>query len=111
VTPGVVDGLEAVEVEIEDGRRRAAPELVLHRFEQIEAVGQAGEEVVIGLVAELLLELRHLGERMLEPAVLEQDARVAGKGPHELDVCLGERADVAETLADDEQPEHPVLAA
>jgi len=52
-------------------------------------------------VAELLLELRHLRERMLEPAVLEQDARVAGEGFEELDVGVAERADVADALADD----------
>ena len=66
---------------------------------------------MIRLVAELLLELRHLRERVLEPAVLEQDARMAGEGHQQLDVGLVERADVAETLADDEQPERPVLAA
>ena len=99
VTPGVVDRLEAVEVEIEDGRR-AVPqrELVLDRLEQVEAVRQAGERVVVRLVAQLLLELRHLGERMLEPAVLEQDARMAGEGAEQLDVGLGERADVAERV-------------
>ena len=111
VTPGVVDGLEPVEVEIEDGRRGAARELVLDRLEQVKAVRQAGEAVVVRLVAELLLELRHLGERMLEPAVLEQDARMAGEGAEQLDVGLGERADVPEALADDEQAERPVLAA
>src|SRR5581483_10791153 len=66
--------------------------------------------VVIRLVPELLLQLRHLRERMLEAAVLEQDARMAGEGPEELDIGVGERADVAEALADDKQPERPVLA-
>ena len=66
---------------------------------------------MVRLVAELLLELRHLRERMLEPAVLEQDARMAGERHEQLDVGLGERADVAETLADHEQAERPVLAA
>ena len=112
VAPRVVDRLEAVEVEVENGRRPgAALELGVHRFEQVWPVGKAGERVVIRLVAELLLELRHLRERVLEPAVLEQDARMAGEGHEQLDVGLVERADVAETLPDDEQPERPVLAA
>ena len=111
VAPGVVDGLEAVEVEIEDGRRCPDGELLLDRLDQVDPVRQTGETVVIRLVAELLLELRHLGERVLEPAVLEQDARVAGEGAEELDVGLGEGADVAEALAHDEQAERPGLAA
>src|SRR5206468_4490249 len=41
----------------------------------------------------------------------EQDARVTGKGHEELDVGLGERADVAEALTDDEQAEGSVLTA
>ena len=48
---------------------------------------------------------------MLQPAVLEQDARVAGEGLEQLDVGVAERADVARTLADHEQPDCPVLAA
>ena len=112
VAPRVVDRLEAVEVEVEDSRRPCrALELVLHRLEQVAPVGKAGERVVIGLVAELLLELRHFRERVLEPTVLQQDARMAGEGHEQLDVGLVERADVAETLADDEQSERPVLAA
>ena len=44
VAPGVVDRLEAVEVEVENGRRSGAVlELLLHRFEQVEPIGQAGE--------------------------------------------------------------------
>ena len=76
----------------------------------MEAVGQAGEGVVVGLVAELLLQLRHLRERVLQPAVLEQDARVAREGLEELEVSVAERADVAGTLAHHEQPKGPVLA-
>ena len=111
VTPRVVDRLEAIEVEVENGGRAGAPlELLLHRLEQVDPVRQAGEGVVVGLVGQLLLELRHFGERMLEPAVLEQDARMTGEGDQQLDVGLGERADVAQALPDHEQPERPVLA-
>jgi hypothetical protein len=112
VSPRVVDRLEAVEVEIEHCRRtQTTLELLLYRFEQVEAVGQTGECVVICLVAQLLLELRHLGERMLETAVLEQDARMAGEGLEQLDVGVDERADVAEALTDHQQSERPILAA
>ena len=62
-------------------------------------------------MAELLLELRHLCEGMLQPAILEQDARVACEGLEELDVRVAERADVADALPHDEQPKRPVLAA
>src|SRR5215470_690408 len=62
-------------------------------------------------MAKLLLQLRHLRERMLQPAVLEQDARMTGEGLEELDIRLDERAHVAEALADHEQTERPVLAA
>ena len=65
---------------------------------------------MVGLVAELLLQLRHLSERVLQPAVLEQDARVARKGLEELEISVTERADVAGPLADHEQPKGPVLA-
>jgi len=112
VSPGVVDRLETVEVEIEDCRRtRATRELLLHCFEQVEAVRQARERVVVRLVPELLLELRHLCERMLEPAVLEQDARMAGERLEQLDVGVDERADVAEAFSDHEQSEGPILPA
>ena len=111
MTPRVVDHLEAVEVEVENRRRAGALlELVLDRFQHVDAIREAGERVVIRLVAELFLQLRHLRERMLEPAVLEQDARMAGEGLEELGVGLDERAHVAEPLPHDEQAERPALA-
>ena len=42
-------------------------------------VRQAGQRVVIGLVAELLLEPRQLGQRLLELAVLERDRGLVGE--------------------------------
>ena len=111
VTPRVVDRLEAIEVEVEDRRQALVPlELPLDRLEEMETVRESGERVVIRLVAELLLQLSHLSKRMLQPAVLEQDARMAREGLEELDVCITERADVAHTLTDQEQPKRPVLA-
>ena len=69
------------------------------------AVRQAGERVVVRLMAELLLQLRHLRERLLEPAVLEQHAGVAGERLEQLEVGLGERAHVADPVADEQKPE------
>ena len=43
------------------------------------AVGEAGQRVVVGLVAELLLEPRQLRERLLQLAVLERDGRLVGE--------------------------------
>ena len=63
VTPRVVDRLEPVEVEVENGGRAGSLlELLLHRLQQVDPVRQAGEGVVVGLVGQLLLELRHFGE-------------------------------------------------
>ena len=101
VTPRVVDRLEAIEVEVEDRRQALVPlELPLDRLEEMETVRESGERVVIRLVAELLLQLSHLSKRMLQPAVLEQDARMAREGLEELDVCITERADVAHRRRD-----------
>ena len=82
-----------------------------HLIGEEHAVGEAGERVVVGLVAELLLQIGHLRERLLEPAVLEQDAGVAGEGLEQLAFGLGERADVAGAVADDQEPERALLAA
>ena len=83
---------------------------MLDRFQHVDAIREASERVVIRLVAELFLQLRHLRERVLEPAVLEQDARMAGEGLEQLDVGVDECADVAEAFSNDEQSERPILA-
>jgi len=48
---------------------------------------------------------------MLEPAVLEQDARMARKRRQQFDILVSEGADATETLPDHHQPERPILAA
>ena len=78
VAEGVVDRLEVVEVE--EAGRRAGRRCGRGRLDPLvnsAAVGQAGEDVVERLVAEAVLDVRHLGERAFEAAVLERDARVA----------------------------------
>ena len=77
----------------------------------MEAIRQPGERVVVGLVLELLFQLGHLCQRVLQPAVLEQDACVTGERLEQVDVLAAEGGDVADPVADDQQPERPVLAA
>src|SRR6185437_3481239 len=52
-----------------------------------------------------------LGERALESAVLEHDARVPDERLEQAAVIGLERLELARALADDEQPEGAVLAA
>ena len=100
VAERLVDLLELVEVEDEDrragaaavgdgGQRRGQPPL------QVRAVGQAGQRVVQRVVPELTDQL----------AVAQRDAGVVGDGLQEQDVVLGEGADVAEPVGDDQRPD------
>ena len=105
VAPGVVDELEAVEVEVED---RAVDSLRSERCSTASAGGRLGRPVRASWYAwwrSCSWSSRDLGERMLEPAVLEQDARVAGEGLEEREVVVVEGAHVAGAVADDEQTE------
>ena len=114
VAPAVVHRLEAVEVDVENRDpvlRLALREALGEALDEVEAVRQPGERVVVGLVLQLFLQLRHLRERMLQPAVLEQDARVTGERLEQVEVVVAERRDVADAVADDQQPERPVVAA
>ena len=115
VAPAVVDELEAVEIEEEDGARRVVGRGALHglgdaRGEE-RAVRQAGESVVVRLMPQLLLQLRHLRERLLEAAVLEQDGGVAVERLEEHEVVLVELRHVADPAADEEKPEDALVAA
>ena len=66
MSEGVVDDLEMIEVEIEDGNERFAPlgqrngesQMLLKKS----AVGQAGEGVVVSLIFEMLLRALSIGE-------------------------------------------------
>ena len=95
VTPAVVHELEAVEIEEEDSARlgvgrRALDSLGDARGEE-RAIRQAGERVVVRLMPQLLLKLRHLRERLLEPAVLQQDAGMVVERLEEHEVVFVER--------------------
>ena len=78
VAEAVVDGLEAVEVEVaqpEAGARRRRRERLLQPLEEQRAVGQSGERVVRGLVPQPQIEqpalggVLHQGQLVLRPAV------------------------------------------
>ena len=66
VAETIVDGLEVVEVEVQDRRRSAAAararEGVTEAVPEERSVRQPGQDVVEGLVAELLLERLPLGD-------------------------------------------------
>ena len=114
VAPAVVHRLEAVEIDVQHGE--PVPLIVLGQslgqaLDEVEAVREPGERVVVGLVLQLFLQLGDFGERVLQPAVLEQDARVTGERLEQVDVVVAERGDVADPVADDEQPERPVVSA
>ncbi len=81
VAERVVDRLEVVEVEEQDrGGARAVGQRRLDALREERAVREAGERVVEGLMAEPLLQVGHLRERALEPAVLEHHAGVPDEG-------------------------------
>ena len=112
VSPAVVDRLEPVQVHVEDRKVRALAALsepFRDRLHEMHSVRQAGQRVVVGLVAQLLLQLRHLGQRMLEASVLDQDAGMSGEGLEQVAIGLSERAHVAGALADDQETEGAVL--
>ena len=110
----VVDHLEVVEIEEEDDRR---PGRGLVREERVDAfdeqapVRQPGERVVIGLVAELLLEPRKLGQRLLELAVLEGDRRLVGERLEQAQVVLGEGRPLGQPVGDEDGADELGLAA
>src|SRR5262249_15470164 len=64
-----------------------------------------------GLVAQTLLEVRDLGERALESAVLEHDARMADERLEEPLVVGVEGDNLSRPVSDDEDPERPVLVS
>ena len=114
VTPAVVDVLEAVEVEEEDRVRAPGTRMRQGLRDAIceqHAVRKAGERVVVGLMAELFLQLGDLGEGVFEAPVLEQDAGMTRECPEQLSVGLRERADVSHSVADQKESEHALFSA
>ena len=80
----VVDVLEAVEVEVDDGQLLAAPTRLPHRLVQPvgqqDAVGQAGQRVVVGVEVQLLLVLLELGDVREQRQVLPGHALLVAHG-------------------------------
>ena len=107
----VVEGLEVVQVDEQDGDLgRAGGERLLHAVDEEGSVREIGERIVEGLVVELLLELAKLVDRLLEPVVLERDACVVGERLEQIQVLLAERADHAEAVCEHDRADHAVLA-
>ena len=111
---GVVDDLEVVEVEEQhDGQRVGAwgEEAVVDLLAEQGPVGEAGQRIVMGLMAELLLEARQLGERLLELPVLERDRRLVGERLEQAQVVVGEARALGQAVDDDHAADEPGLAA
>ncbi len=96
VADGVVDGLEAVEVDEEHGgagvARAAAGEGLADPGGEQGPVGQVGERVVLGVVLQLGLEPDPFGD---VPAVEEQAALVAVDGGLDVEPVAGAGAEAA----------------
>ena len=94
VPTGVVDHLEAVEVDEQDGEARPSHDQGrVDALEELGAVGQAGERVVPGLVCEALFEQPTVGD------VLDLD-----------DHLVVNSGDARQLRAGDEAPPHAVGA-
>ena len=91
-------------------RRRFLGERLVESLREQEPVRQLGQRIRVRLMMELFLELRDLGERTLQTPVLEQHARVTRERLQERDVFPGERADIADPVAHQQDAEGPLLA-
>ena len=114
VAQGVVHDLEVVEVEEQDDGDRARAGMSASRaFDLLgehRPVREAGQRVVVGLVAELLLEPRQLGQRLLELAVLERDRGLVGERLEQPQVVVVERGPLGQPVGDGHRADHPGLA-
>ena len=113
VAVGVVDRLEAVEVDVEHRGPLAVAagqvQVVLGAVEEERPVGQLGQRVVHRRVPELLLQLDDPAQVGLQAAAVQGRRDVAGEGLQQGQVAAGERADVAEPAGDQQQPLHAAL--
>ena len=73
--------------------------------------GQAGQRVVIGLVAKLFLEPGELGQGLLQVAVLERDGGLVRERLEEPQVVLAEHRPFGQSVADDQRADRLGLAA
>ena len=89
---------------------RRGVERLAHAGDEQRAVGQVGQRVVEGLVAELLLEVLQAGDRLLEAVVLQRHGRVVGERLEQLEVVGGEVAHDAVAVGEHQRADHAVLA-
>ena len=75
------------------------------------AVGEPGQRVVVRLVAQLFLEPRQLGQRLLELAVLECHGRLVGDRLEQAQVLLEEGRALGHSVGDDHRADRARLAA
>ena len=73
-------------------------------------LGEPGQGVVEGLVAQLLLELLQLLDRLLEPVVLQRDAGVVCERLEQLQVVSREGMHHAGAVGEHDRPDHALLA-
>ena len=113
VAQRVVHDLEVVEVEEQDDGIEpglAGGQLRIHLLGEHRPVRQPGQRVVVGLVAQLLLEAGQLGERLLQLAVLEGNGRLVGERLEEPQVLAVERGPLGEPVGDGHRADQPGLA-
>ena len=109
----VVHDLEVVEVEEQDDGVEpglAGGQLRIDLLGEHRPVRQPGQRVVVGLMAELLLEAGQLGERLLQLAVLEGDGRLVGERLEEPQVLAVERGAFGQAVGDGHRADQPGLA-
>jgi hypothetical protein len=113
VAETVVDPLEVVDADEEHRHARSvtARELEGHLdpFDELAAVGQRREGVVVRLVTQLGLEVAQLLERLLETSALEHDAEVAGQRLEQFEVGLIEVINLADAVADEDRAHDPLV--
>ena len=110
VAERVVDGLEVVDVDEQDGGLAVVGELLAHALHEQRAVREVGERVVVGLVVELVLQGLKLVDRLLEPVVLERHGRVVGQRLQQAQVVGAERALEADAVGEHDRADRALLA-
>ena len=86
-------------------------QLLLDLLGEQRPVGEPGQRVVVGLVAELLLEPGQLGQRLLELAVLEGDRGLVGERLEQPQVVVVEARALGQAVGDGHRADQPGLAA
>ena len=114
VAERVVDDLEVVEVEEQDDRDPVVLAIARDGGRPARRTGpgsaRSGQRVVVGLVAELLLEPGELGQRLLELPVLERDADLVGERLEQAQVVVAEARPLGQPVGDSDRADDPGLA-